>query len=232
MVHGRDVYRRSRFGTRAAVIAAHTDAEMVEVRRDEQRRAAELGGFGAVVQLGHPSGDVKSADGVTSLADELASILEVSPSAEPLHAQSGRQARHPSSGDGGDRARGTPTADDACDRRGSSASRGGATSTGWATARSCGSTPRRTSALAQQFAAVYESQIDGAKRYDVAIQGRRRANATMHGIRSTDDAEEVIVAIDLTPLLRNDDLDPVEYTLAAIDRLRADVETSLRRWFN
>src|SRR4051794_18768524 len=32
--------------------ATHTDAEMVEVRREEQRRAAELAGFGAVVQLG------------------------------------------------------------------------------------------------------------------------------------------------------------------------------------
>ncbi len=79
---------------------------------------------------------------------------------------------------------------------------------------------------------MYESQIEGAKRYDVAIQGRRRANATMHGIRVTDDAEEVIVAIDLTPLLRNDDLDPVDYTLSAIDRFRDDVETSLRRWFD
>ena len=89
----------------------------------------------------------------------------------------------------------------------------------------------RYSALADALAAVYESQIDDAKRYDVAARGRRQANATLYGIRETDAAEEVVVAFDLTSLVRNDDLDPVEYVLSAVDRFRSDVEGSLRRWF-
>jgi LmbE family N-acetylglucosaminyl deacetylase len=86
-------------------------------------------------------------------------------------------------------------------------------------------------ALADRLSAVFASQIDGGKRYDLAEAGRRRANATLLEPRAVDTAEEVTFAMDLTPLVRNDDLDPVGYVAAAIDRFRADVTDALRSYF-
>ena len=85
--------------------------------------------------------------------------------------------------------------------------------------------------LARRLAAVFASQIEGGKRYDLAEQGRRRANATLLEPRAVDDAEELSLAMDLTPLVHNDDLDPVGYVTAAIDRFRVDVTDALRGYF-
>lgn len=216
---------------RGGRFAAYTDAEMVVVRREEQRQAAAVGEYGAVVQLGHPSADVKSDAGSRWLADELVSILDLT---RPLNLYTHNPA------DKHDTHQAVMAATVQAVRQLPPAARPSrfVGVEGWRDLDWLGdgeklrldATPHLD--LAEEFAAVYASQIEGAKRYDVAIQGRRRANATLHGIRATDDAEEVIVAIDLTPLLRNDDLDPVDYTLSAIDRFRGDVEKSLRRWFS
>ncbi len=86
-------------------------------------------------------------------------------------------------------------------------------------------------AIADDLAAVFASQIDGAKRYDLAAAGRRRANATMQAPRAVDQASQVVVAMDLSPLVHNPDIDPVRYVLAAVDRFRNEVERDLGRWF-
>ncbi len=78
---------------------------------------------------------------------------------------------------------------------------------------------------------MFASQIEGGKRYDLAEQGRRRANATLLAPRQVDTAEQVTFAIDLTPLVRNDDLDPVTYVVAAIDRFRDEVVSALGDYF-
>lgn len=85
--------------------------------------------------------------------------------------------------------------------------------------------------LADRLSGVYASQIEGGKRYDLAEQGRRRANATLLEPRAVDTAEEVTFAMDLTPLAHNDDLDPVGYVAAAIDRFRFDVTSALAPYF-
>ncbi len=214
---------------RGGRFAGCTDDEMVAIRRDEQRRAAVLGEYGVIVQLGHPSAEVKSVDGVALLADELASILEAT---RPLnlytHNPADKHATHQAVMVATvQAARELPVAE----RPSRFVGIEGWRDLDWLSDGEklrFDATPY--AALSDQLAAVYESQIEGAKRYDLAIRGRRRANATLHDIRATDDEQEVVVAIDLTPLLRNDDLDPVDYTLAAIDRFRQDVESSLRRW--
>jgi hypothetical protein len=85
--------------------------------------------------------------------------------------------------------------------------------------------------LAHLLAGVFASQVEGGKRYDLAEEGRRRANATLFEPRALDQAEELSIAMDLTPLVHNHDLDPVAYVGAAIDRLRHDVTTALRQYF-
>ncbi len=58
--------------------------------------------------------------------------------------------------------------------------------------------------LAQRLNAVFASQIAGGKRYDLAIQGRRRANATFFQSHAVDACDSVCFAIDLTPQTLSD----------------------------
>lgn len=217
--------------TRTVPFAGMSSSELADVRREEQRRAAELASYSAVLQLGHTSGAVRSSSGFEALVDELHSVLQA---CEPLNVYTHNLAdKHPThvavAAAVIHAARRLPL-----DRRPSRL-------VGVESWRDLDWLPdlekvrldaTRHVELAAELAGVFASQIgDGGKRYDLATQGRRRANATLFEIRAGDDAEEVVVAMDLTSLVRNESLDPVAFVLGAIDRFRADVEQALRPYF-
>jgi len=77
--------------------------------------------------------------------------------------------------------------------------------------------------LAMSLVGIFDSQIAGGKRYDIATMGRRRANATYFASHATDVATSVIFGIDLTPLITDAALDPRDYVAAFIDRFARDV---------
>jgi LmbE family N-acetylglucosaminyl deacetylase len=83
--------------------------------------------------------------------------------------------------------------------------------------------------LAQALNEVFATQIAGGKRYDLAVLGRRTANATFSNAHSTDQESAMQWAMDLTPLVLDDSLDPVAFTVGFIDRLKADVTTRIRK---
>jgi LmbE family N-acetylglucosaminyl deacetylase len=83
--------------------------------------------------------------------------------------------------------------------------------------------------LARALNEVFATQIDGGKRYDLAVLGRRTANATFSNAHSTDQESAMQWAMDLTPLIQDDSLDPVAYTVGFIDRLQADVTARIRK---
>ena len=83
--------------------------------------------------------------------------------------------------------------------------------------------------LAAALASIFDSQICGGKRYDLATLGRRRANATYYEAHGTDITSAMIYAIDLTPLIKEPRLDINEFTTKHIDRFRQDVSTRLRK---
>lgn len=62
---------------------------------------------------------------------------------------------------------------------------------------------------------VFDSQISGGKRYDLATMGRRRANATYFASHSTDVSQGMIFAMDLTPIIE----EPGRSVQAIIDEL-------------
>ena len=74
---------------------------------------------------------------------------------------------------------------------------------------------------------VYDSQIAGGKRYDLAAMGRRRANATFLDSHEADKTELAALAMDLTPLIADDTLDVIEYVSGFIRRFEADVRGKL-----
>jgi len=70
---------------------------------------------------------------------------------------------------------------------------------------------------------VFDSQISGGKRYDLATMGRRVTNATFFASHDTDNTSGLSYAMDLTPLIINPNLNIQDYVLSHIDRFAKDV---------
>lgn len=83
--------------------------------------------------------------------------------------------------------------------------------------------------LAKALVEVYDSQIDGAKRYDLATEGRRYANATYSSSHTVDNASSVIVGMDLTPLINDDNLSIKDFIASKIDDFKNDVLEKINR---
>lgn len=70
---------------------------------------------------------------------------------------------------------------------------------------------------------VFDSQVCGGKRYDLATMGRRRANATYYASHETDVAAGLIYAMDLIPLIEDTTQDIKGFVQAYIDRFAQEV---------
>lgn len=77
--------------------------------------------------------------------------------------------------------------------------------------------------LLTRLLSMHISQIEGGKRYDLAAQGRRLANATFFRSHNVDVHKSASFAMDLTPLIEDDNLDLKEYTFSKIDNFKADI---------
>ncbi|MEY2881338.1 MAG: hypothetical protein RLZZ15_3718 [Verrucomicrobiota bacterium] len=213
---------------RTGKFAAVTDAQMQGIRRDEQRTAATLGKYGLQLQLAHPSADVKRP-GHAGVAADLAAIFSgCGPALEVvyLHQPADKHDTHV-----------------ACFLRCLEALRAlprdrrprrvlgveGWRDLDWLADEA--KVPLDASAhpaLAEKLVAVFESQIVGGKRYDLAATGRRLANATFFASHATDTTNAISFAMDLTPLVADETLSVADFTLAHIEQLRADVVARIR----
>jgi len=70
---------------------------------------------------------------------------------------------------------------------------------------------------------VFDSQICGGKRYDLATMGRRVAHATYFESHGTDFATGLIYGMDMTPLVKDPMLDISEFIQKYIDRFSQEV---------
>jgi len=70
---------------------------------------------------------------------------------------------------------------------------------------------------------VFDSQVSGGKRYDLATMGRRRAHATFFASQAVDDATGMTISMDLTPLIQDPELDVLAYVGSFIDRFAEQV---------
>ncbi len=68
--------------------------------------------------------------------------------------------------------------------------------------------------LAASLLGIFDSQICGGKRYDLATMGRRRAHATYHASHGVDVTTAITFAMDLMPLLNDPSLDPMAHVQA------------------
>jgi LmbE family N-acetylglucosaminyl deacetylase len=83
--------------------------------------------------------------------------------------------------------------------------------------------------LAMSLVGVFDSQVCGGKRYDLATMGRRRANATYLASHGVDESTSLIFGTDLTPLMEDKLLDPGEYTQGFINRFAQEVSSRIAK---
>jgi len=210
---------------RSGRYADHTDAQMRVVRREEQRRAATLGGYAVQLQLAHPSADVKTPGHPGVRADLDKVFAACTPEVVYLHNPADKHATHvavflrclealralpatrrPRRVFGCEVWRDLDWLSDA-DK----------------VALDSGRRPELAAALLR----VFDSQLAGGKRYDLATLGRRAANATFHTAHITDRVAGITWAMDLTPLVSAAAPDVTTFTLAFIERLRTDIAAQL-----
>ncbi len=83
--------------------------------------------------------------------------------------------------------------------------------------------------LAASLVGLFDSQVSGGKRYDLATQGRRVAHATYFASHGADEESALTFAMDLTPLIHNPNLPVTDYVLGFVDQLRADIQQRLAK---
>jgi LmbE family N-acetylglucosaminyl deacetylase len=216
-----------RGSSRAGKFQDWTDDQIAAERIREQDAAAVIGQYAFMAQLGHPSKSVRDAR-ETVVRDDLFRILEATrPEVVYLHNLADKHDTHVGCALRCLEAlRRLPKADRPQKVYGCEVWR----DLDWLVDSE--KTPMPVSArpeLARALNEVFATQIAGGKRYDLAVIGRRTANATFSQAHSTDQESAMQWAMDLTPLVQDDSLDPIAYTVGFIDRLKADVTARLRQ---
>jgi len=216
-----------RGSSRAGKFKDWTDDQIASERIREQDAAAVIGQYSFMAQLGFVSAAVREAK-QTAVRDDLRHILEVArPEVVYVHNLADKHDTHVG-----------------CALRSIEAIRQLPRASRPKMVYGCEvwrdldwlvddeKTPMPISAypeLARTLNEVFATQIAGGKRYDLAVLGRRTANATFSNAHTTDQESAMQWAMDLTPLVHDDTLDPIAYTVGFIDRLKADVTARIRK---
>lgn len=185
---------------RTGPYAKFSNEEMKAVRVEEQKTAATIGQYSFIAQIGHPSNNAKDFTERSTLVDDIKTILvSAKPDVVYTHNPFDKHATHigvllatlsaihelplddrPKQLFGCEVWRGLDWLPD--DEK---------------IIHDVSAHPD----LATSLAGVFASQIAGGKRYDLAVEGRRLANATFFDSHSIDASDRVQYAIDLSSLI-------------------------------
>ena len=77
--------------------------------------------------------------------------------------------------------------------------------------------------LAAALNGVFDSQITGGKRYDLAVEGRRLANATFFDSHAVDDARRICYAVDLTKLVGQSPSGVMDFCRDVLDKFGNEI---------
>ena len=212
--------------SRTEQCANYRDAQMREVRIVEEKKAAFIGEYGAAVMLDYSSSAAKDPTNA-KLVNELAALIsQARPEVVYTHNLADKHDTHvavairtiaairklP------DNTR--PTAVYGCEVW---------RDLDWMTDADkvvFDVTPRAN--LSTALMGVYDSQISGGKRYDLATAGRRLAHATYSESHASDKAEALIYAMDLTPLI-TDSIDADTLVAEHVERMQQEISDRIDR---
>ena len=211
---------------RTGIYGDYTDEQMQRVRVVEQRKAAFVGEYGCQIQLDFTSGQVKKAS-ESGVVEDLKQILRAcKPEVVYVHNPADKHDTHV-----------------AVALRSIAAMRAVRDETrprkvygcevwrdlDWLPDEDKQALPvSARSNIAAALVGVFDSQVTGGKRYDLATSGRRLAEATYYASHGTDEETALTFAMDLTPLIENPGLAIEDYVLSLVERFRADVEKRLK----
>ncbi|HCE46967.1 MAG TPA: PIG-L family deacetylase [Lentisphaeria bacterium] len=213
---------------RSGIYKDYTDEQMKEIRISEQRKAASIGDYSVQIQLAYPSSVVKNPSGKEVVEDISAILAESRPQVVYLHNPADKHDTHV-----------------ACVLRAIEALRMLPENDRPAKVYGCEvwrnldwlCDDEKVVLPASEFKniasatlGVFDSQITGGKRYDLAAIGRRLANATFFASHETDECDSLIFAMDLTPLIRNTKLSVADFTVDAIERFKGDVKSRINKF--
>ncbi len=211
---------------RSGVYADYTDEQMKAVRIVEQKKAACVGEYGFLALLGHPSKAVKDAN-EQKVVEELADLIgRARPKYLYTHNLADKHETHVavalrviaalrllSEDERPEKVYGCEVWRDLdwlCDDE--------------KVYLDCGGHPN----LSRALSAVFDSQIAGGKRYDLAAEGRRQANATFSASHACDVYTALNYAMDLTQLM-DQKTDIVSYISERIDRFKASAANTISK---
>ncbi len=207
--------------SRIGPYASFSDEEMRKIRLQEQDTAALIGGYGAMIQLDYPSSAVKNPDDTDLKGDLKAILTHLRPDVVYTHNPADKHDTHI----------GVTIAALLAMRELPPGQRPERV-IGCEVWRSLDWLPDEVKFLmdvsgrdnlAAALNGVFDSQIAGGKRYDLATLGRRAANATFFDPHSTDATTQLIFGIDLTPLVTDDTIDIAVFVRSLIDLFKDDV---------
>ena len=212
---------------RSGLYADYTDEQMKAVRVIEQKKAAAVGEYSFQMLLGYPSKAVKDAKN-TEIIEEIAEIIRASkPKYLYTHNLADKHDTHVATALKVIAALRTLKADErpakvygcevwrdldwVCDEE--------------KVYLDCSQHPN----LMRCLSAVFDSQIVGGKRYDLAAEGRRLANATFSASHACDTYAALNYAMDLTPLM-DKNVDIAEYIMGYAERLKETIGQTIRKF--
>jgi LmbE family N-acetylglucosaminyl deacetylase len=207
--------------------ASYTDEEMQKVRKLEQKKAAFVGEYGALALLGHTSSAIKDPAGEELISEIMELVSAARPNVIYTHNLADKHDTHvsvaikvikalrklpkelrPEKVYGCEVWRNLDWVND--DQK---------------VVFDVSAHPNLAGALVE----VFDSQICGGKRYDLATAGRRLANATYAASHGVDSASSLAYGMDLTPLIENPEDDIVEYIRGYIRSFENDVTGKLTK---
>lgn len=212
---------------RAGLYQNYSDDQMRQVRLKEQRKAAIVGEFAALLMLDYPSRAIKDGSDHRPVED-IATLLQIArPKIVYTHNLADKHDTHVSVALRVIAAiRSLPEAARPEKLYGCEVWR----DLDWMV--DADKLPLSLSAhenLQAALLGVFDSQISGGKRYDLATLGRRRANATYFESHGIDTSLGLAYAMDLTPLVNQPKLEIGGYVQDHIARFAQDVVDRLRR---
>jgi len=208
-----------------------SDDEMIEIRKVEQRQAAMVGKYGAMIQLGYNSSEIMGNTGQENLKGDLSKIFDQScPNIVYTHNPADKHDTHIAVLSAAIQVmRELPEEKKPKQVLGCEV---------W---RDLDWMPDEDKVLldvsyrenlANALVSIFDSQITGGKRYDRAAVGRRYANATFFHAEGKDKAEQLTFAMDLTPVIYDQSINFCDYVMDYLDKFKIEVKANIDHFFN